>query len=161
MFDESDGKDKQSYLPQGFEERMKESKRGLVLRGWAPELLILDHVYVGGLMTHCGWNSTLEGGCAGKPLITWPMLAEQFYNEKLISEVLRIGIEVGNKEWASWNVERKEVIGRDKVEMAVRRLMDGGYEAAEMRRRANQSEKEKKLKTIYQEKKGLTLKVRH
>ncbi|KAI6701378.1 hypothetical protein NL676_015702 [Syzygium grande] len=42
------------WLPSGFEERWTESKRGLIIRGWAPQLLILEHPSVGGFMTHRG-----------------------------------------------------------------------------------------------------------
>ncbi|KAL6964031.1 abscisate beta-glucosyltransferase [Sarracenia purpurea var. burkii] len=133
----------ENWYPDGFEERMVKSQKGLVIKGWAPQLLILEHVSVGGFMTHCGWNSTLEGVCAGVPMITWPLSAEQFYNEKLVTDVLKIGVRVGSEEWASWNMERKTVVGREKVEAAVTRLMGGG-EAAEMRRRAKELAEESK-----------------
>nr|QIM59635.1 UDP-glucose:calycosin 7-O-glucosyltransferase [Astragalus mongholicus] len=125
----------QNWLPNGFEERMKETNKGLILRGWAPQLLILEHAAVGGFVTHCGWNSTLEGVCAGVPMVTWPLTAEQFSNEKLITNVLGIGVQVGSREWWSWNGEWKQVVGRERVEMAVKKLMTRNEEAEEMRRR--------------------------
>ena len=121
-----------NFLPEGFEQRMKETGKGLVLRGWAPQLLILEHVAIKGFMTHCGWNSTLESVCAGVPMITWPLSAEQFSNEKLITEVLKIGVQVGSREWLSWNSEWKDLVGREKVESAVRKLMVESEEAEEM-----------------------------
>ena len=33
----------------------------------------------------------LEGLCSGLPMITWPLLADQVFNEKLVVQVLRIG----------------------------------------------------------------------
>ncbi|XP_059652913.1 abscisate beta-glucosyltransferase-like [Cornus florida] len=134
---ESNEKSDKNWLPDAFEQRMMETQKGLIIKGWAPQLLILEHEAVGGFMTHCGWNSTLECVCAGVPMVTWPLSADQFYNEKLVTEVLRIGVRVGSLEWASWNMERKEVVGREKVEAAVRRLMGGG-ETPEMRRRAKE-----------------------
>ena len=64
---------------------------GLIIRGWTPQLMILEHPAVGGQVIHCGWNSFLEGVTAGLPMITWPIFAEQFYHEKFVTEVLKIG----------------------------------------------------------------------
>ncbi|KAI4295673.1 hypothetical protein L6164_035692 [Bauhinia variegata] len=127
--------EEETWLPSGFEERIRESNKGLIVRGWAPQLLILEHGAVGGFMTHCGWNSTLEGFSAGKPMITWPLSAEQFSNEKLVTDVLRVGVKVGNQEWASWDEKRRTVVGREKVEVALKKLMGNGEDAEDMRRR--------------------------
>ncbi|CAI0557376.1 unnamed protein product [Linum tenue] len=72
----------------------------MIIRGWAPQVLILDHAAIGALVTHYGWNSTLEGITAGLPMVTWPVMADQFYNEKLVTEVVRIGVSVGGREWS-------------------------------------------------------------
>lgn len=79
-------------LPEGFKDRTRE--RGLIIWGWAPQLLILSHPSVGAFMSHCGWNSTLESVSLGVPMITWPMFAEQPFNSKLLVEHLGIGIQI-------------------------------------------------------------------
>ncbi|XP_028783109.1 LOW QUALITY PROTEIN: scopoletin glucosyltransferase-like [Neltuma alba] len=128
--EEGDGDQDEGWLPEGFEKRIE--GKGLIIRGWAPQVLILDHEATGGFVTHCGWNSTLEGVSAGVPMVTWPVSAEQFYNEKLITEVLRIGVAVGVKKWVPvvGDYIEKEAVGK-----AVKAIMEG-EEAEEMRNRA-------------------------
>ncbi|CAO2185888.1 unnamed protein product [Urochloa humidicola] len=127
----------EEWLAEGFEERVKD--RGLIIRGWAPQVLILWHKAIGGFMTHCGWNSTIEGICAGVPMITWPHFAEQFVNERLVVDVLKTGVEVGVKAVTQWGQEQKEVtVTRDAVEAAVSKLLDEGEAAEEMRMRAKE-----------------------
>ncbi|KAM7469848.1 hypothetical protein LguiA_008031 [Lonicera macranthoides] len=128
----SRNEDENAWLPDEFEERTK--GRGLIIRGWAPQVLILDHEAVGGFVTHCGWNTTLEGVCAMLPMVTWPVFAEQFYNEKLVTEVLRIGVSVGVKEW---NSVASQGIRREMVEKAVKMIMVE-EKGEEMRRRAKE-----------------------
>ncbi|TVU12103.1 hypothetical protein EJB05_45730, partial [Eragrostis curvula] len=111
--------------------------RGLLIRGWAPQVLILSHAAVGGFVTHCGWNSTLEAITAGLPVVTWPHFTDQFLNEKMAVELLGIGVSVGVKEPLTYQAVKKEiVVGRDVVEKAVRSVMDGGEEGEQRRRRA-------------------------
>ncbi|CAN6198356.1 unnamed protein product [Urochloa humidicola] len=110
--------------------------RGLLVRGWAPQLLILSHAAVGGFVTHCGWNSTMEAVAAGLPVVTWPHFTDQFLNEKMAVDVLRIGVSVGVTEPLMYSAAEKEiVVGRSVVEEAVRSVMGGGEEAEERRRR--------------------------
>ncbi|KAK6282561.1 hypothetical protein POUND7_016386 [Theobroma cacao] len=106
--------------------------KGLIIRGWAPQVLILDHEAIGGFVTHCGWNSTLESVCAGVPMVTWPVAAEQFYNEKLLTQILRIGIGVGAQKWARLV---GDFVKREAIEKAVREIIVGDR-ADEMRSRA-------------------------
>nr|GMD39522.1 UDP-glycosyltransferase 73C3-like [Ipomoea batatas] len=118
----------------GLEERVK--GRALIVRGWAPQLEILSHPSIRGFMTHCGWNSTLEAVSAGVPMITFPMFAEQFFNEKFIVKVLKIGVRVGVEVGVnSWQEEKKgAMVKREQVKNAIDCLM--GDEGEEMSKRA-------------------------
>ncbi|XP_045813418.1 scopoletin glucosyltransferase-like [Trifolium pratense] len=121
--------DGEKCILERFERRMK--GKGLIIRGWSPQRLILEHKAIGAFVTHCGWNSTIEAVTVGVPMITWPVGAEKFYNEKLVTDVLKIGVAVGVKKWVGvvgdsvkWNA----------VEKAVKRIMEG-EEAEEMRKK--------------------------
>lgn len=120
---------------ENFEERIK--GKGLLIKGWAPQVLILAHPAIGGFLTHCGWNSTIEGVCSGLPLITWPLFAEQFLNEKLVVEVLKIGVSVGVEVPVRWGDEEKVgvLVKKDDVKKAIMMVMDGGDQEGKNRRK--------------------------
>jgi len=103
------------FLPEEFEERVKEKKRGFLIRKWAPQLLILSHPSTGGFLSHCGWNSVLESLSQGVPIIGWPMAADQFANSKILEEEVGVCIEM----WRGKEGELK----RETVERSVRMLM--------------------------------------
>ncbi|KAF2294663.1 hypothetical protein GH714_014581 [Hevea brasiliensis] len=128
-------KKEEKFLPEGFERRME--GKGLIIRGWAPQVLILDHEATGGFMTHCGWNSTLEAVASGVPMVTWPLYAEQFFNEKLVTEVLKVGISVGSQEWSRH--EKKILVRMEDIEKAVNMVMVG-EEGEVMKNRAKELE---------------------
>ncbi|GJN14072.1 hypothetical protein PR202_gb00849 [Eleusine coracana subsp. coracana] len=63
--------DTEEWMPEGFAELIADGgDRGMVFRGWAPQVLILNHSAVGCFVTHCGWNSVLEAVSAGVPMVT-------------------------------------------------------------------------------------------
>ncbi|KAL9247995.1 hypothetical protein vseg_021362 [Gypsophila vaccaria] len=114
----------QDWFPEGFEKRVRESNQGVIIKTWAPQETILGHPSVGAFLTHCGWNSCLETLSNGVPVITWPLRVEQFYNESYMVDVLRVGFRVGNEEWTSQRGKLKVTVTRDKVEAAIRRMMN-------------------------------------
>ncbi|XP_077227051.1 uncharacterized protein LOC143860348 [Tasmannia lanceolata] len=83
---------KEGEVPAGFEERV--AGRGWVIKGWAPQVAILNHQSVGAFLTHCGWNSVLEGLVAGVTLLAWPMKADQFLNARLLVEELGVAVRI-------------------------------------------------------------------
>ncbi|PWA60484.1 UDP-glucuronosyl/UDP-glucosyltransferase [Artemisia annua] len=123
-------------LESQFEDRVKD--RGLIIRDWAPQVLILSHPSVGGFLTHCGWNSVLESVSAGVPMITWPMFAEQFLNEKLVVQVLGVGVGVGARVVVHWGEEEKfgVTVKSEDVKDAIEKVMDIGIEGNERRKKA-------------------------
>lgn len=80
-------------IPEGFEERVKD--KGLVIRGWAPQTMILEHRAVGSYLTHLGWGSALEGMVGGVVMLAWPMQADHFKNAKLLVDDLGVAVRVG------------------------------------------------------------------
>uniref|UniRef100_A0A0E0KHX5 UDP-glycosyltransferases domain-containing protein n=1 Tax=Oryza punctata TaxID=4537 RepID=A0A0E0KHX5_ORYPU len=78
-------------LPAGFEERTR--GRGVVATRWVPQMSILAHAAVGAFLTHCGWNSTIEGLMFGHPLIMLPIFGDQGPNARLM-EAKNAGVQV-------------------------------------------------------------------
>ncbi|KAM0025068.1 putative scopoletin glucosyltransferase [Helianthus debilis subsp. tardiflorus] len=138
--------DQEATIPDGFEARIKAKGKGLIIKGWAPQVLILDHQSVGGFVTHCGWNSVLEDVSCGVAMVAWPVMAEQFYNAKLVTDVLQIGVSIGDVEWSAASM--CDGVKRETIERAVATVM-GVKEGDAMRMRAR--ELKEKAKTAVEE----------
>ena len=58
-------------------------------------------------------------------MITWPIFAEQFYNEKFIVQVLKIGVKIG----VEVPLKAEELmVKREDVKKAIKQLVGGGDE---------------------------------
>ncbi|KAL1202020.1 Flavonol 3-O-glucosyltransferase UGT71C4 [Cardamine amara subsp. amara] len=106
-------------LPEGFMGRV--AGKGLVC-GWAPQVEILAHKAIGGFVSHCGWNSTLESLWFGVPVATWPMYAEQQLNAFTLVKELGLAVDL-RMDYVSG---RGGLVTCDEITRAVRSLMDGG-----------------------------------
>ncbi|MBA0794933.1 hypothetical protein Gohar_019215 [Gossypium harknessii] len=66
-------------------------ERGLVVK-WCNQLEVLAHQAVGCFVTHCGWNSTLEGLSLGVPMACVPQWSDQPTNAKFLAHVWKVGV---------------------------------------------------------------------
>lgn len=107
---------KEELLPEGFLERIQSSGMGFIESGWAPQTQILMHPAVGGFLSHCGWNSTLESLCAGVPMITWPLSADQPMNARFLVDVKKVAVTV-----LSGSAD-ESVVTHDDISKAIKRL---------------------------------------
>jgi len=113
------------YLPEGFVERTRAT--GLAVAEWTPQVEVLNHRAVGGFLSHCGWNSTLETVAAGVPTLAWPLYAEQRMNAVILSEQVGLALRLGR----SGNKGKDGVlVPREEVAAAVTELMVGEKGAA-------------------------------
>ncbi|XP_010054084.2 scopoletin glucosyltransferase [Eucalyptus grandis] len=80
------------HFPDGMDDEVGD--RGLIITGWAPQLLILSHPSTGGFLSHCGWNSTIEAILKGVPFLTCPIRGDQYDNARWVTEHLKIGHKV-------------------------------------------------------------------
>ncbi|KAK1393403.1 Glycosyltransferase [Heracleum sosnowskyi] len=123
----TDYEDFNEVLPEGFLERT--SGIGKVI-GWAPQVTVLSHPSVGGFVSHCGWNSTLESVWCGVPMATWPLSAEQQLNAFQLVKELGIATEI-KMDYRKDNLinnEAAEVLTADVIERGIRCVMDGESE---------------------------------
>ncbi|XXG48975.1 hypothetical protein AAC387_Pa02g3281 [Persea americana] len=129
-FDSSTDTGLEKVLPDGFLDRTK--GRGLVLQSWVPQVAILGHVAVGGFVSHCGWNSTLESLWFGVPTLAWPLYVEQRHNAFQLVREYGLALEL------SMDYEIDGWVGAEEVERGVRCLMGESEEGQKVRERTKE-----------------------
>ncbi|XVF09228.1 hypothetical protein REPUB_Repub07fG0074200 [Reevesia pubescens] len=90
-------------------------ERGLFVT-WCNQLEVLAHQAVGCFITHCGWNSTLEGLSLGVPMVGVPQWSDQPTNAKFLADVWKVGVRAKNDEG---------IVTREELEKCLREVMIG------------------------------------
>ncbi|KAL1551364.1 hydroquinone glucosyltransferase [Salvia divinorum] len=104
-------------LPEGF--LRNTTGIGKVI-GWAPQMAVLSHPAVGGFVSHCGWNSTLESVWCGVPVAAWPLSAEQQSNAFLLVKEFEMAVEIK----IDYRRDSGVIVAAGTIESAIRQLMD-------------------------------------
>ncbi|KAL5546020.1 hypothetical protein UlMin_005707 [Ulmus minor] len=68
-----------------------------------------------------------EAICAGVPMVTWPLFEDQFFNEKLLVNVLGVGVRVRVEKIVKWGEEEKfgVLVKKEEIMEAIEKLMSG------------------------------------
>ncbi|OMO82906.1 UDP-glucuronosyl/UDP-glucosyltransferase [Corchorus capsularis] len=106
-------------VARGENSRLRENYGGMgLVVPWCDQLKVLCHCSIGGFLTHCGWNSTLEAVFAGIPMLTFPLTFDQGPNSKKVVDDWKIG-------WRVKEQERDEgLVTRARISELVRSFMD-------------------------------------
>ncbi|XP_039146510.1 UDP-glycosyltransferase 83A1-like [Dioscorea cayenensis subsp. rotundata] len=94
--------------------RSRVEGRGMIVR-WAPQQQVLAHCSIACFMSHCGWNSTLEGLANGVPFLCWPYFADQFISQGYICDIWKTGLRM--------NLDGNKVVSRKEIKRKVEELM--------------------------------------
>ena len=103
-----------------------ESATGMIVT-WCDQLEVLAHKAIACFVTHCGWNSTLEGLSLGVPMVGVPQQSDQPMNAKFIEEVWGVGVRAKRNE--------EGIVMREEIERSVREVM-GGVKSGDIKRNA-------------------------
>lgn len=109
-------KESENKLPIEFLNSIGET--GLVVT-WCNQLEVLAHQAVGCFVTHCGWNSTLEGLSLGVPMVCVTQGSDQPMNAKFVEDMWKMGVRAKKNE--------DGILTRQELEMCMEKVMDGEH----------------------------------
>ncbi|KAK9064515.1 hypothetical protein SSX86_015897 [Deinandra increscens subsp. villosa] len=116
-------------LPKGFLDLTTQNQEKGMIVSWCNQLEMLAHDSVGCFVTHCGWNSTLEGLSLGVPMVGVPKWADQLTDAKFIADVWRVGVRA-KVDGGIGMVKREEVV------LCLNEVMNEGERGLEIKKNA-------------------------
>ncbi|KHN41572.1 UDP-glycosyltransferase 83A1 [Glycine soja] len=106
---------------------------------WAPQQKVLSHPAIACFISHCGWNSTLEGVSNGVPFLCWPYYTDQLVDKAYICDMWKVGLgfDLDDKGLISrWEIKKKvdQILGDENIrgrsqklkEMVLSNIAEGG-----------------------------------
>lgn len=137
----SDFVDPAEVLPEGFLHRT--AAVGKVI-GWAPQVAVLAHPAIGGFVSHCGWNSTLESIWFDAPVATLPLYGEQQFNAFELVVELGLAAEIRMDFRRDPRMESDFVVTADEIEGGIKKIMEE-VDGERRRKVKEMSEKSRKV----------------
>ncbi|XP_057971751.1 anthocyanidin 3-O-glucosyltransferase 2-like [Malania oleifera] len=126
----------EDVLPEGFLDRTSDMGRVI---GWSPQVAVLSHPAIGGFVSHCGWNSTLESIWCGVPMASWPIYAEQQMNAFEMVRELGLAVEITLDYKKEIMQEASRIVSADDIERGIKCVMECD---SEIRRKVQQKREE-------------------
>ncbi|KAL1060034.1 hypothetical protein V6Z11_1Z131900 [Gossypium hirsutum] len=117
---------------------VRDSEQQKLPKWFLDSLEMLAHRTVGCFVTHCGWNSTLEGLSLGVPMIGVPKWTDQLTDAKFVEEIWEIGVRAKEDEVG--------VVRKDELLRCLKEVMEGD-KSKEIKRNANKW-RDSAMKTI-------------
>ncbi|KAK1423036.1 hypothetical protein QVD17_18329 [Tagetes erecta] len=116
-------------LPKGFLDLTTQNQEKGMVVNWCNQLEMLAYESVGCFVTHCGWNSTLEGLSLGVPMVGIPKWADQWTDAKFIADVWCVGVRA--------KVDRGTgIVKREEVVLCLNEVMNEGEKGLEIKKNA-------------------------
>lgn len=104
-----------------------------IVMPWCNQLEVLAHQATGCFITHCGWNSILEGISLGVPMVGIPQWSDQPLNAKMMEDIWKVGVRAKKGS--------EGIVSREEIERCVREVMVG-LSSEEMKMNSNSWRKE-------------------
>ncbi|KAJ3673843.1 hypothetical protein LUZ60_005835 [Juncus effusus] len=137
-----------------FKERVK--GRGIIV-DWCNQEKVLAHHSIACFVSHCGWNSTMEGVKNGVHFLCWPYFGDQFVNQGYICDLWKVGLRLiendnGIVTKERVNLKLKQLISDDRMKMRAEEMKkmvrkcatEGGSSFENLNRFIESMKKEKK-----------------
>ncbi|KAK6161664.1 hypothetical protein DH2020_005045 [Rehmannia glutinosa] len=112
-----------------FSSKEELEKQGMIVP-WCSQVEVLSHKAVGCFVTHCGWNSSMEGLASGVPMVLFPLWSDQGTNAKLMEEDGKIGVRVA--------ANGDGIVEGDEIVRCLENVMGEGEKGVELRSKAKE-----------------------